>query len=356
VALASLNFKTFIFVALLGIVYAQSSFCEFGSSYISSWIPITLLTILTVITILSFLYSFSRILGSYGAKLKIQLKEEYVQIAISIFLISSIVLILKPSCELLQNVGETLGQKGDPFMQSEQYLQSLIINGISLYLEGYLYEVRFLVLGVFVANVPEAQWFGGTITYGGKETLAPYMSMLLRLDDILNAFILVGFASVYFLYLVVDFTEKYAFQLILPLGIICRVIPQTRRASDFFIALSIGLYIFFPALLMMNNYIFSKIAPLQLEFPQSAKDIQSFLSSDIQGVNIINLGLSALNIFEVFNFNQFLQKIALYDFFTIFMLGMDIALVMAFVETLGNAISIGFGSLTTRLREAYAPG
>jgi hypothetical protein len=38
------------------------------------------------------------------------------------------------------------------------------------------------------------------------------------------------------------------------------------------------------------------------------------------------------------------------------MLGMDIALVMAFVETLANALSIGFGSLTIRLREAYAPG
>jgi hypothetical protein len=364
VALALSNFKIFIFVVLLGMVYAQPiSFCDFGSSYISSWIPITLLAILTVITILSFLYSFSRILGSYGAKLKIQLKEEFVQIAISIFLISSIVLILKPSFDLLLNVGETLGQKGDPFVQSEQYLQSLIINGISLYLEGYLYEVRFLVLGTLAANLPEwnpklFERGGGKVffNYAGEATSMPYASMLMTLDNILNVFILAGFASVYFLYLVVDFAEKYAFQLILPIGIISRVIPQVRRASDFFIALSIGLYIFFPALLIMNNYIFSKITPLQLEFPSSAKSIQDFLSSGTQGLSITTLGISALNIFEVFNFNQFLQKIALYDFFTFFMLGMDIALVMAFVETLANAISLGFGSLTTRIREAYAPG
>jgi len=359
VALVFLNFKKiFISIILLRFLYSESGssigFCDFGSKYVSGWIPTTLVAILTVITILSFLYFFSTFLGGYGARLKIQLKEEFVQVVITIFLISSIVLILKPSCDLLQNVGEILGQTGDPFQQSELYLQSLLIKGINLYTEGYLYEVRFLILGKLVQNVPNLEFWKISCESGATST--PYINLLMTLDSIINALITVAYSSFYFLLIILGFAKEYAFQIILPIGIVCRVIPQTRRASDFFIALSIGLYIFLPALLMMNAYIASNIKSIQLETPQSAKDLQDYLSPASQAFNALNIGISAINIFKVFNFNQFLQEIAWYDFFAFFMLGMDIALVTAFVETLGNALSIGFGSLTTRLREAYAPG
>ena len=369
-ALVSLDFKKiFILIILLRFLYSEPGssigFCDFGSKYVSGWIPTTLVAILTVITILSFLYFFSTFLGGYGARLKIQLKEEFVQVAITIFLISSIVLILKPSCDLLQNVGEILGQTGDPFQQSELYLQSLLIKGINLYTEGYLYEVRFLILGKLAQNVPKLEfwkWEAGSkiaglaISCESGATSTPFISLLMTLDSILNALITVAYSSFYFLLIILGFAKEYAFQIILPIGIVCRVIPQTRRASDFFIALSIGLYIFLPALLMMNAYIASNIKSIQLETPQSAKDLQDYLSPISQAFNALNIGISAINIFKVFDFNQFLQEIAWYDFFAFFMLGMDIALVTAFIETLGNALSIGFGSLTTRLREAYAPG
>jgi hypothetical protein len=247
-----------------------------------------------------------------------------------------------------------LGQTGDPFQQSELYLQSLLIKGINLYTEGYLYEVRFLILGNLLTNIPEFGFWKLECT--GGATSGPYVSMLSVLDTLLNTFITVAYSSFYFFLIVIDFAEKYAFQLILPIGILCRVIPQTRRASDYFIALSIGLYIFFPALLMMNAYIAKNVNAPQLETPSSAKDLQEYLSPASQVFNVVNIGISAINILKVFNFNQFLQEIAYYDFLAFFMLGMDVTLVMTFVETLGNALSFGFGSLTTRLREAYAPG
>jgi hypothetical protein len=367
VDLVSLNFKKiFILIAFLGVSYANSdsstAFCEFGSKYISSWIPTSLIVILTVITVLSFLYSLSPFLGGYGRRLKIQLKEEFVQVAISIFLISSIVLVLKPSCDLLKSIGSMLYQPGDPFLQSEIYLQFLLIKGINLYAEGYLYEIRFFILSNLVGNVPQLGWISQgessqvALKFGGIPTSGPFISMLNTLDSIINAFVTVAFSSIFILLLIVEFSEMYAFQLILPLGIICRVVPQLRRGADFFIALSIGLYIFLPALMIMNSYLTTKVISFQLETPQSAKDLQEYLSPTSQVFNSLNIALSTLDFMKVLNFNNFLQEIAWYTFFAIFMLGMDIALVMAFVETLANALSIGFGSLTIRLREAYAPG
>jgi hypothetical protein len=360
-ALVSSKFKIFIVLfSLFEPFYAESNinFCSFGSEYVSGWIPTTLLVILTVITILSFLYSFSILLGSYGTKIKINLKEEYVQAAISILLISSIVLILKPSCDLLQSIGGQLGQAGDPFLQSELYLQSLLMKGINLYVEGYLFEIRFLILGKFIEVTASNNWGKGSVKigYSGGALSGPFVSMLNTIDQIINLFITVAYSTIYFLLLVLQFTQLYAFQLLLPMAILLRAIPPIRRGADFFIALSIGLYIFFPALLLLNSYIFSNVNVVKIETPQSAKDLQTYLSDVTQTFNANSIGLSALEFWKVYEFNQFLQEIAWYDFLSIFLLGMDMALVTTFVETLGAALSSGFGSLTTRLREAYAPG
>jgi len=358
--------KIFILVAfLLRFLYADSSFCSFGSKYIGEGIQPALLTILTVITILSFLYSFSPLLGGYGVKLKIQLKEEYVQLAITLFLISSIAFILPMLCSMLQYVGALLGQSGDPIMLSELFLQSLLVDGIKLYEEGYKYEIRFLILGKLVEAFPEIEllskeeasgWLGWNVKIGiESQTLAgTFYDMVTTLDTVLNTLITVAFSSFYVLLIILEFVKEYAFQIILPLGIIFRVIPQTRRASDYFIALSIGLYIFLPALLIMNYYLYQNIQPFSVE-KSTAQPIQELLAP-LTSIAIWQQVLSTLNIFEVLNFNNFLQQIARYDFFAFFALTMDMMLVTTFVDTVSEALSMGFGSLTTRLREAYAPG
>jgi hypothetical protein len=358
--------KIFILVAfLLRFLYADSSFCSFGSKYMVDWIQPALLTTLAVITILSFLYSFSLFLGSYGVKLRIQLKEEYVQLAITIFLISSIAFILPMLCNMLQYVGALLGQSGDPIMLSELFLQSLLVDGIKLYEEGYKYEIRFIILGKLVEAFPEIEllskekssgWWGWNVEIGIKsQTLVgAFFDMVTTLDTLLNTLITVAFSSFYVLLIILEFVKEYALQIILPLGIIFRVIPQTRRASDYFIALSIGLYIFLPALLIMNYYLYQNIQPFSIE-KSTAQPIQELLAP-LSSIEIWQQALSTLNIFEVLNFNNFLQQIARYDFFAFFALTMDTMLVTTFVETVSEALSMGFGSLTTRLREAYAPG
>jgi hypothetical protein len=322
------------------------NYCNFGSEYVSGWAPVSLLVILTVITVLSLLYSLSPFLGVYGRKLKIQLKEEFVQAVISIFLISSIFVILKLFCDI---------SSGDPFQQSEGFLQRLLIKGINLYVEGYLYEVRFLILGTLFENVPPLQvgLQSGGLACGGV-TSTPFINLLVTVDTIINGFITISYASIYFILLVLAFAREYAFSVILPIGIICRVIPQTRRAADFFIALSIGLYIFLPAILLMNDSLVQQIKPQQIETPPAAKDLVSYLSSFQYISN--TLLVSAINIFKVGDFSNFIREVAWYYFFAVFMLGIDISLLTTFVETLGNALSIGFGSLSTRMREAYAPG
>lgn len=362
--------KIFILIALLlRLFYADSSFCSFGSKYMSNWVQLqTILAAVAVITILSLLYSFSPFLGSYGVKLRIQLKEEYVQVAITIFLISSIAIILPMLCSMLEYVGALLGQKGDPIMLSEFFLQSLLVDGIKLYEEGYKYEIKFLIVGKLVEAVPEIQLYNKP--FGGSEgslwvgnvklgiesgaLVDPFADIIMKLDDLLNTLITVAFSSFYILLIILEFVKEYALQIILPLGIIFRVIPQTRRASDYFIALSIGLYIFFPALLIMNYYLYQTIQPFSVE-KSTAQPIQDLLAP-LNSIDILHQLLSTLNIFEIFNFNNFLQQIARYDFFAFFMLGIDITLLTTFVETVGEGLSIGFGSLTTRLREAYAPG
>jgi hypothetical protein len=359
--------KIFVLVAfLLRFLYADSSFCSFGSEYIGDGIQPALLTSLVVIAILSILYFFSLFLGSYGVKLRIQLKEEYVQLAITIFLISSIAFILPMLCGILEYVGALLGQRGDPIMLSELFLQSLLVDGIKLYEEGYKYEIRFLIFGKLVEAIPEIKLWSirsQPVSYlgisldvgiGGGTMIGPFSSMILTLDTILNTFITVAFSSFYVLLIILEFVKEYAFKIILPLGIIFRVIPQTRKASDYFIALSIGLYIFLPALLIMNYYLYQNIQPFSVE-KSTAQPIQELLTP-LSSIAIWQQVLSALNIFELLNFNNFLQQVARYDFFAFFALGMDATLVTTFVETVGEALSMGFGSLTTRLREAYAPG
>ena len=361
--------KIFILIALLlRFFYADSSFCSFGSKYMTDWVQLqTILAAVAVITILSLLYFFSPFLGSYGVKLRIQLKEEYVQVAITIFLISSIAIILPMLCGMLEYVGALLGQKGDPIMLSEFFLQSLLVDGIKLYEEGYKYEIKFLIVGKLVEAIPEIElynkpfggessWWLGNVKLGTSSgaLVDPFAEMIMKLDDLLNALITVAFSSFYILLIILEFVKEYALQIILPLGIVFRVIPQTRRASDYFIALSIGLYIFFPALLIMNYYLYQTIQPFSVE-KSTAQPIQNLLAP-LNSIEVLHQLLSSLNIFEIFNFNNFLQQIARYAFFAFFMLGIDITLLTTFVETVSEGLSMGFGSLTTRLREAYAPG
>ena len=202
--------------------------CALGTEY-TSWQPIIALVVLTVLLLLSLIFMFARILGrrEWEALARIELTHTLAAV-IWVVIIGAFAL---GAC----SAACTVTKDENPFTTASDYVsktRSTLESQLSQLIE-IARDTRFKSSDMyFLGGVIVRPWQGCNAIAGNFEfmsvMLAPFIGSLI--------------VQQYFLSLV----SNLAFQALLPIGIVLRLIPFAREMGAFLIALSVALYIILP--------------------------------------------------------------------------------------------------------------
>jgi len=234
--------KIFILLLLIGLAFAADS------SYIIEGIGLIISAIALVMAVIAVAFMLSKLFAQ--PRLEVWAKSETFNLLISVLivgLIPTLLLITVPAIE------SAIG--GDQFEISYNYLNSLssgkgIETAKSLLIGSYGYQFK-----------ATAYWFiGGIGPWGGagKEYKADYISRSVHQEMLLN-FAMLGVVSIEIQKLFLQFIQYATLSVLLPIAIVLRIIPFSREAGNFLIALSIGFVLIFPLTYVLYAQTFSTI-------------------------------------------------------------------------------------------------
>ncbi len=367
--------------------------------YVTDWNFIAFLVILMSLLGIALLYALSNFLpASTRAKIRGLVRTEITQIILSGLIIVLLISATSVACDVTQNtdpfsfatnyVGELItGPPGNGFMGGIQLITGLfsysfaysIVSGIwqgagdlvSSYLTGGGSGINTPVFSI--APAP------------GLDLGIPYGALSTLYIDFFFPFALVGISLMFVQYLVLVISQAAAFSIVLPIGLIMRSFAFAgqglRNAANAVIAIAIALYIIYPLTVAFDAYSITWIytqctGGLQppacnpsANFLTFATDlnVNRFLSQDTIGTGCISTGsyagnfcsMSPSSAFSFFSgeFSTILPLIypgnaiagaenitvalAEYLFAAIFMLGINLAIVLAFASGLTHALDYG---------------
>ncbi len=261
----------FALLSLLSISFATSFLPEFA------WEGVGLIVsaFALVMAILAITYMFAKLISGISSLSEIRLqtwaRAEAFNLGISAVLILGIIVTLGIVSTALN---ETFDQ--DPFETSYEYLNDLSTGkGIqtaenllqSSYRDQLTATKHFFMSGVGI-------WGGA-----GKDFRADYLSRSAHKDMLMN-FALMGVVSLEIQKLFLQFIQNATLSILLPIAIVLRIIPFSRQAGNFLIAISIGFLIIFP----LTYVLYSEI---ELEIPDYTHIEDHVLSQDFNTVGRI---------------------------------------------------------------------
>ena len=230
------------------------------------------LVILIMIVITGFLHMFSRIFKEFAGVAKTELRELYISIFIGIFALFFAVLICQGLTGYIQS---KYNIQGNHFSIAENYMEILIYGG-----EGKLGAVD-ITTKLFVAAFEASVLSKGFILSGKSGELklfAPFEFFSTGIKFLLNLIYAFTIVSLQIQRISIFAAEAFAFSLILPIGLILRVIPITRSAGCFLIALAFGLYIVWPTLFVFEYDVTMEVVKLKSD--EVSKEVKRFYESD----------------------------------------------------------------------------
>ena len=196
-------------------------------------------------------------------------RDEIKQVALSVVIGIVIVSVASAFCMLsgvmIQNIG---GGSMTHFQYAGKYLNALINNiGMPVIKNLWSYSYFFTNL----AQIGPAEYRGSNIMNG--------FSIVAQAAETINGYVLVPLvSSLGIQQILLQAAEAFSFTLLLPCGMILRVIRPTRMAGCFLIAASFGAYVIWPMTYVINYQITMSIFP---EFEQGISETMfgSFLSA-----------------------------------------------------------------------------
>ena len=379
--------------------YSISSTCVFGGTPTATgslntggWIQINLLVILLSFSVCAMLYSLSGFFPtSMREKMKGAAKYESFQGIISIMIIFILIAFSAATCQIGQAIVSSSTQitqtaYQNPIQYSEAYLGNLMFTkGLGLFTTIYSESVLIAVSANIASTVEE---------FLTELTINPYLSLSFSPGMIMALFgfsgalaasflplIIVAFGVLFIIYLILPLISALALTVIVPLALVMRSIPfagpKLRESSDTFLSLAIGFYFILPLALLMNSYIVTWIyctgpstfcnpyqqytsvyqlgaLPTSALFSQSSQGIASGgpLSAIALPTSFFSSGVSNQGgFFSVLN--QILQimfeipkfviadglKTAEYVFEGVFLIGLDLAITLAFSQGLTKGLN-----------------
>jgi len=231
------------------------------------WQPIAISALLISFFIVSLAYMLAEVIRQ--PVLNAWAKSEYYEVLISAFLLMSVF--------FFAGLGENIARS---FTFGENHIEygMAYLENVKVLIELELYPL-LLLLDIVVGNF--ATWnfslpfelsalaiIVGTSPMAGLGLLSGALIFML---DTLGMFMAVTLAQMEFLH----FVDKFALGLLLPLGIVLRTFPLTRKTGSTLIALAITAYFVYPATLAINQEVFDvAFVPLFNSFADRPLDVQ----------------------------------------------------------------------------------
>jgi len=231
------------------------------------WQPIAIASLLISFFIVSLAYMLAEVVRM--PVLNAWAKSEYYETLISAFLLMSVFFFVM----LGENLAKGFTMGASPIEFGMAYLEN-----VKVLIELELYPM-LLLLDIVVGNF--ATWnfsfpaelsllavIVGTSPMAGLGLVSGALIFML---DTLGIFISVTMAQMEFLH----FVEKFALGMFLPLGILLRTFPLTRKTGSTLIALAITIYFVYPATLAFNQQVFDvAFVPMFNSFADRPLDVQ----------------------------------------------------------------------------------
>ena len=222
--------------------------CTSPNDWLASWQVLSALGIVTSWFIVSLAYMVGNFLDNIG--LMARAKSEIWEIITTTLILGSVLVIVSTACTFP-------GSYINPALTSDS-------GNLFKVAENYLFWLRNATMATFKDlmtmnnSISKKLSMMGGVGYFGIGLSAQPFAGLQPLMNILNLFmnavmicLIITIAQI----TILKFIEAGAFSVLLPVGIVCRSFPFTRQFGGSLIAISIGLFIFYPLMLVVDDAI-----------------------------------------------------------------------------------------------------
>ncbi len=222
--------------------------CSSPSDWLASWQVLSALGILVSWFVLSLTYMVGSLLDNVG--LMARAKAEVWEIITTTIILASVIVIASAACTFPASyVNPILGASTDNmFKVSENYLFWLGNKTMQVFADLMDMNNTISVL---------LSIMGGFNIFGIGLTMQPFAG-LQPLMNIMNLFMngaMICMITAVAQMTVLKFIEAGVLSVLLPAGIVCRSFPFTRQFGGSLIAIALGLYIFYPLMLVVDDAI-----------------------------------------------------------------------------------------------------
>ncbi|MFH1447636.1 MAG: hypothetical protein ABIG39_02125 [Candidatus Micrarchaeota archaeon] len=242
-----------LFLLLISIAHAQPTACDaiqitnYWNLRFGSWPDICMLGMLISFFIISALYMISHLLGKPG--LAAWCKKEIFQIAITGMILAGIFGFMTFTCTYIKPsllVDVPPGHTDDLFEYSKEYVRWLRDTSYKSYVSMSL--MNSVISGISMTYVRSSPG-GFGIDLRPLQGLSAIGGLLsFSMNSVLIGGVITSIAHLRMLKAV----EIMMFNILLPVGLVCRCFEPIRRFGGSLIAIALGFYLFYPFLLIIN--------------------------------------------------------------------------------------------------------
>lgn len=204
------------------------------------------LAIMIMLMFISLVYMLAQIM--HKQEWEAWIKMEAYQLVISCILATSMILLAGAACWASFDIAN-----GDAFHIANSYLDSNYHDAVMMIYEMFTIKTSL----EFMAGFQILAATNPLIimpAFPGVSALAQTINTVIMIISLLAANIMVQ-------KLIFEIIQRFAFSIVLPVGLILRVFPVTRDAGSFLIAVAFGFYIVFPLTYVMANEVMAQMVP-----------------------------------------------------------------------------------------------
>ncbi len=312
---------------------AMPNACVSPSDWLGSWQGLSLIGILTSYFVISLLYMIGTYMGNPW--LVARAKNELYQVFITALFLASIILLVTTLCSLnFSDFGLNVG--GNMFDVAEFFL---------LWLRDKTAVVLGGVLGMSNIVMMLSSFTGGlpitfvTVIMSPFAGLSALMTILNFLVNAVAICLLVTIAQI----VVLKIINVGMLSILLPIGVVCRSFPITRKFGGALMAIAIGLFVAYPFMLMLNFVVLGQ--PTSVESVSVWRDVLEALKSSIPSIavsavtgNIMVAVFTIESLIADFFLSRAISQIATVIFAAFLLPAINSIIIIAVVRDLSRAL------------------
>lgn len=250
--------------------------CASPGDWLYSWQFLSMLGIITSWLFVSLVYMIGSLLDNVG--LMARAKVEVFEIITTTIILALVLAIVGGACTF-QPSAIGMPTSGNMFTVAENYL---------VWLRNMNWSIFQDLINVNNAISMRLSIMGG-FTFWGLGVSAQPFAGLQPLMNIMNLFmngvmicLIITIAQITAL----KFIEAGALNVLLPVGIICRSFPFTRQFGGSMIAIALGLYVFYPFMLVVDDAIMGTKSANPNDVPGMGPDLNDAMSGGLSSIGM----------------------------------------------------------------------